>query len=103
MSTGQEFRGAVRHAKAGTEMFGQKHDGGFVLFRVLLSEVLHRIHQQALAFYVTGVDAALLALPSRWIGQNRDGEYFRQERTSRPFKLDASKMPVSCKISRTLL
>jgi hypothetical protein len=85
LTTGQEFRGPIRHAEASAEMLGQKHDSGFVLVGVLLGKVLHCIHQQTLAFDVAGVSTALLALTSRGIGQNRDREYFRQERTSRPF------------------
>lgn len=85
LTPGLEFRGPVRHAEASSEMLGEKHDSGFVLLGILLSEILHRIHQQALAFDITRIDATLLALPSRWIGQNRDGKYFRQEHTSRLF------------------
>jgi hypothetical protein len=84
LTPGQKFRGAVGHAEAGSEMLGQKHDRGFVLVGILLSEVLHGVHQQTLAFDVTSVNIALLALTSGWIGQNRDREYFGQERTSRP-------------------
>jgi hypothetical protein len=84
LTAGQEFRGTIRHAEASAEMLRQKHDSGLVLVGVLLSEVLHCIHQQTLAFDVTGVSATLLALTSSWIGQNRDREYFSQERTSRP-------------------
>src|SRR5262249_17866398 len=70
---------AVGHAETRAEMLGKKQHGVPVTLLVLLHQVAHRVHQQALAFNVAGISATRFSFASRRIGQNRDGEYLSQK------------------------